>query len=467
MMTPRVARDVANNLGAFTGDSAEIYLAAGVASTRPEGVRWLAHRVYGTSLGDAFRDVFDPAAGSERDDSPELVNALAICTPSDTLADRWLALLALAQPSPSDAARALIATDPSLRRRIRNAFDQPGLPKVLPADVLSEFGRPADAAESSWLVSRYKAAFADAIEGTVFGGWPEAKALETAWLHSFPDEALPLPAEDREIFVFAPRILDNDDDGDEEGGRAPEHFPFRDVAAFMMRHGSIGWALVLGRYAEWGELPSDAVSFPCRSSAAECAEVLRRDDLAAIAGAVDVAPALDLPSGDVALATACDALGLDQSRALAELASGSHFGVAVREAAASCLTVKGADAEPAWRALARESAFEHRWRQVDRVAELSLTGLDEATRSAVLEQVRAGSVRPIEVPWVLAATPEGTELLRGDVRNAFPELDAALDQNDEPSRLPFLAAALRDRLTDINGGPRVLVLGSVDVEKEE
>jgi hypothetical protein len=417
--TTRAADLLADHLGAFVGSDAEAYLAVAVAKGRDGGFQWLSRRIYDAPLHEAFTDAFD--AGSDapaRLDWPALADALERCAPDSPEADRWLALLALADDGESSnhvrEALGLGEEESPLRRRIRDALDHADMPRVLPPAFLSALGAPRDEAESEWLLRRYRLAFEDSLEE--YDVWNDEAfvALSSAWAQAFPDDEIPLPEDDRELAGKLSALG--------AGELSDEDFPsFREAAAFMLRHHRSGWARLVELYAEAEALPSNALSYACRASARECIEVLQGGSVNDIASAADVAPALDLKDGEIALNLGCGSLPEPEARQLVARGFGSGMPLRIRQAAVACLQSLGDDVSAQWRELLPEAIAAHQWSEAEMIAAVAPELIDDTLRTALIASVKRGEIRAVDIPTLIAAADEGAELVRQGILALDPD----------------------------------------------
>ena len=411
--TPDVAFNVANSLGAYVGSDAEVYLAVAVARNRPDGLKWLARRTYGMSLDDAFSDILSGGEPIPRLDWVALADALVVAMPDDGEASRWLALMSIAEDGESsDRVRELLTSDMSVRARVRSALDARDMPTVLPAELLAAFGTPQDEDEESWLTRAYRRAFASALDDAPISETDHWDDLEEAWTTAFPDAAVPVEEDDRVIVDALPDILSPVAEPSED---TP---PFRDVAAFMIRHQRTEWSDLLAAYQRWHALPSNALSYVCRVSADECSEALRSGIVKNVASAADVAPALDLEHGDGTLITACDALSHDEARLLAERGRSNGAPFAIRESALTCLTILGDSPQALWADLVSEAAGTHRWIEAEDALTASGIAVSPEIANAALEAMRDGTVAALDIPVLLGASTEGAALLFSELPEA-------------------------------------------------
>lgn len=419
LATPEVAAVVQDHLGAFEGSDARAYLAALVARHRPEGAHWLARRVFGgQTLEDAFADLLDPSAVAEDEEArapldwPVLVDALATVLPDDPGAAKWLALLALGDRGEStEEVRRRIADHTPVRGLVRAALDDRALPKTLPAPLFAAFAAPADEVEAAWLRGRYRLALSASLDDRSALDFEGFSSLRDAFAEAFPDEELPLDADDR---TLATTLSAPDDDApaqaDADGPPPPAGPSFADVASFLTRHRRTGWLPVVQRFAARAALPPNALALVCRFSAAECSDVLREQLEGLAPAAADVAPALDLPGGDETLATACDLLQPPEARALAGRGAGAGMPVAVRESAVNCLTLMDTDEPPVAAEVLAQAVGEGRWDVANRLGMNHHGLVSPPQQEAAIQAAEAGTVGLADVEGLLLDDDVGTAL---------------------------------------------------------
>jgi hypothetical protein len=429
--TAPVADALEASLGAYAGTDAEAYLAVAVAKARPNGMQWLARRFYRTSLNEAFIDLFDPdAENTGRIDWPTLADALMIGPVGDPEADRWLALMALADDGETTThVREALATNADVRLRVREALDRVDMPRRVSPGLLGAFGPPANEAESAWLVARYRSAFEHSLEQRSIDDNEEYEQLRGSWTLAFAEAAPPVPERDLAIMRVLRPLLSTDD--------APDVAPsFEEVAAFMTRHQRTNWIRVVQVYADGEALPSNALAHVCRASVIECANVLASGVVNDVAGAADVAPALDLPEGEDALSVACSALPRPEARQLAARASGAGMPLVIRESAAACLASFGDDVSALWRELLPQAVAAKSWRDAEIIASIAHEAIDPSVRAQMIGAVRRGEVRALDVPWLLVDDEDGAELVRQAILASDPN---ALDGLAPGALRPLLA----------------------------